>query len=250
MLHAGGGPPGPVHSGAAAGARSTGAGGARGGQAPVGGGGVDGRRSGCFRGRPGRAFRAAVQELLCQQVRPSISCVTRSRSMTSADSSGCSARIPVRVSGSAAEIVYALGTLSEIQTEFLSELVNAIVNAGDHSGLVGHASESLGTSDEIISIVDSAAEPHRRQLRQSLGRKDHDIFKMVNQIVNLQRNMYRPQRVQVCSSPWPSYGGHTSMPCPDVGRLALSFDHSLDSVESVTAQQHSNCSCDMTLVQV
>lgn len=65
------------------------------------------------------------------------------------------------------------------------------------------------------SIVDSAAEAPCRQLRQSLGRKDHDIFKMVSQIVNLQRNMYRPQRVQVCPSPWPSCRGHPIMPCPD-----------------------------------
>ena len=79
-----------------------------------------------------------------------------------------------------------------------------------------------GTSDEMNSIVDSAGVATCRQLRQSLGRKDHDIFKMVNQIVNLQRNMYRPQRVQVCSGPWPSRRGH---PRHTVSRLpALYFE--------------------------
>ena len=54
----------------------------------------------------------------------------------------------------------------------------------------------------LFAVLEAVSQPHTecRQLRVIMARKDEDIMKLVGQVVTLQRNMFKPQRVQVSPS--------------------------------------------------
>lgn len=82
-------------------------------------------------------------------------------------------------------------------------------------GDIGFLGAALGlsvTGLAVMSLLLARSYNNNWQLRVAVARKDDDIMKLVGQVVTLQRNMFRPQRVQV---------RHLSSSCafPDLGAL-------------------------------
>lgn len=82
-------------------------------------------------------------------------------------------------------------------------------------GDIGFLGAALGlsvTGLAVLSLLLASSYSTNWQLRIAMARKDDDIMKLVGQVLALQRNMFKPQRVQV---------RHLSSSCafPDLGEL-------------------------------